>query len=350
VIGPLGGRAPGTFQLGGHADRLVQRAHVPVLIVRDPEPFQAWLKDERPLRIVLGADLSRSTDAAMEVVQRWRRLAPCDVTAIHLYWPPQAFARLGMDGVLSYLDPEPEVTKTLTRELKHRLASAEEPESIHVHVEPHLGRLGDRLADLAFHHKADVLVVGTHVRSTLGRIWEGSVSRWALHAARTSVLCVPAPLAVAGAEVPRLRNVLAATDFSAAGKAAVGLAYALVEQGGTVHVVHVVPIRDHPPLTPHDIFALEHGSSPDARREQTHRALKALVPPDCRDRTTRVYALESNDAAAAIRQAALRLEADAICIGRCGRSNLAQTLLGSVSSDVVAHAEQPVLLARAPRE
>jgi nucleotide-binding universal stress UspA family protein len=127
VIGPLGGRAPGTFLLGGHADRLAQRAHIPVLIVRDAEPFKAWLADKKPLRIVVGADLSRSTDAAMEVVERWKRLAPCDVTAVHLYWPPQQFARLGIEGLRSYLDPDPDVTKTLTREITHRLASADEP-------------------------------------------------------------------------------------------------------------------------------------------------------------------------------------------------------------------------------
>jgi nucleotide-binding universal stress UspA family protein len=350
VIGPLGGRSSGAFQLGGHADRLVQRAHVPVLIVRDAEPFKAWIEEKHPLRIVLGADLSRSTDAATQAVERWRRLAPCDVTAVHLYWPPQQFARLGIEGVRSCLEPDPDVTKTLTRELEHRLASADASESIYVYVEPHLGRLGDRLADLAFQRKADLLVIGTHVRSAYERVWEGSVSRWALHAARTSVLCVPAPPAATVVDVPRIRNVLAATDLSPEGNAAVGLAYAIAELGGTVHVVHVVPIRDLHPLEPHDIFALEHASKPDSRREQTHRALAALVPEDWRERTTRLYALESNHAAAAIRQAALRLDADAICIGKSRRSNLAEALLGSVSSDVVAHAERPVLLARAPRE
>jgi nucleotide-binding universal stress UspA family protein len=350
VIGPLGGRAPGTFLLGGHADRLAQCAHVPVLIVRDAEPFKVWLADKQPLRIVLGADLSHSTDAAMALVEHWRRLAPCDVTAMHLYWPPQQFARLGIEGVRSYLDPDPDVTKTLTRELTHRLAFAGEAESLQVHVEPHLGRIGDRLADLAFQRKADVLVVGTRVRSTFGRIWEGSVSRAALHAARTSILCVPAPRRAVDTEVPRMRNVLAATDLSPAGNAAVGLAYALAEAGGIVHLVHVVPIRDSPPLHPHDIFALEHASKPDARRDETHRALAALVPADFRDRTTRSYALESNEVAAAIRQAALRLDADAICIGRRGHSKLARAVLGSVVTDLLAHTERPVLLAQSPSE
>ncbi|HKU36551.1 MAG TPA: universal stress protein [Polyangiales bacterium] len=350
VIGPLGGRAPGTFHVGSHADRVAQRSHIPVLIVRDEEPFLAWLQGSRTLRIALGADFSRSTDAAMEAVGRLRRLSPCDVTAIHLYWPPQQFERMGLSGVRSYLEPDPDVTKTLVRDLSHRLASPDEPGSVHVHVEPHLGRIGDRLAELAFQREADLLVVGSHARSAAARLWEGTVSRWALHTARTSVLCVPAPATAPSVEIPRLRNVVAATDFSAAGNAAVGLAYAMCEPTGTVHIVHVLPAGDGSRIKPHDVFALEREGGADPRAEPAHIALAALVPRDRRDRMTRIYALESDDAAAAIRQAAVRLEADAICVGRRGRSNVANALLGSVSENVLQHAERPVLLAQAPRE
>lgn len=350
VIGPLGGRSPGTFTLGGHADRLIQRTQVPVLIVRTAEPFRTWLEGGQPLQIVMGADLSRSTDAAMEAVQRWKRLAPCEVTAVHLYWPPEQFARLGIEGVRSYLDPDPDVTQALTRELEHRLISKDDADALRVHVEPHLGRPGDRLADIAFQRKADVLVVGSHGRNAIQRFWEGSVSRWAVHAARTSVLCVPAPRAPAALEVPHMRNVLAATDLSAAGNAAVALAYALTEVGGTVHLVQVVPAKEVAPLSPHDIFSLEHSTKPDPRRNEVHRALQAIVPANCRDRTTRIYALESNEPGVAIRQAAARLDADAICLGRRGRSNLSHMLLGSISEDVLARADRPVLLAQAPRE
>ena len=334
--------------MGGHAERLVQRSNVPVLIVRNEEPFSVWLEQKRPLRVVLGADLSRSTDAAMAFIEGWRRIAPCDVSAIHLYWPPQQFARLGLGGVRSYLDPDPDVTKTLTRELTQRLAR--EPESVSVYVEPHLGRLGDRLADLASQREADLLVVGTHARSTLGRIWEGSVSHWALAAARTSVLCVPCPSKVAGDSVPRMRNVLVATDFSPAGNAAVGLACGITEQGGTIHVAHVLPVRNAVPLTPHDIFAIERAAANDPRRVETHHRLSALLPADIRDRKLCFYALESDDRGSAITQAALRLDADAICLGRRARSKLVQALLGSVSHEVLAQAECPVIFVQAPRE
>lgn len=349
VVGALGTRAPGTWQIGSHAEKLAQTSRVPVLVVRNDEPFTSWLLGHRTLRVMLGADFSRSTDQAAKGVDGLRRLAPCDVTAVHLYWPPQEFARLGLTGVRSYLDPDPDVTNTLVRDLTLRLAPESDPTSFTVHVEPHLGRLGDRLALLAEQREADLLVVGSHARGSLGRLREGSVSHWALHASRTSVLCVPAPVDFTEKQIPRVRDVVVATDFSPAGNAAVGMAYALVERGGTVHLVHVVPARTTDPITAHDVFDLERNAKPDPRREYGHSALAELVPAGSRDRITRFYTLESNEPGAAICAAAARLDADVVCMGRRGRSNLAETLLGSVSRNVLSNAQCPVLLAQAPR-
>jgi nucleotide-binding universal stress UspA family protein len=348
VVGALGTRVPGIWYLGSHAERLAQTSRVPLLVVRDEKPFRAWLNIERPLRVMLGADFSSSADAAAALIEKWRAVAPCEVTAVHLYWPPQEFARLGLTGARSYLDPDPEVTQTLVRQISTRFESKTDPKSLQVRAEPHLGRLGDRLADLAAQRESDLLVVGSRPRGVVGRLREGSVSHWALHAARTSVLCVPAPVNLTGEHIPKVRDVLVATDFSPAGNAAVGMAYALADVGGTVHLVHVLPRRNTDPVTAHDLFDLEQTGS-DERRESVHSALRALLPRDAQSRTTRLYALVSNEPAAAICQAAARLGADAVCVGRRGRSNLAETLLGSVSREVVAKAHCPVLLVHAPR-
>jgi nucleotide-binding universal stress UspA family protein len=128
------------------------------------------------------------------------------------------------------------------------------------------------------------------------------------------------------------------------------MACAIARPGGTVHVVHVVPRLHTDPVTQHDVFALERSEAADARRNGIHSALADLIPAGVRDRRLRFYALESNDPAAAICQGAARLDADAVCLGRRGRSNLAATLLGSVSKDVLSTARCPVMLAQAPRD
>src|SRR5262249_5955350 len=44
--------------LGRTAEKIVQRSGVPVLVVRDPAPWLAFARGERPLRVLLGIDES----------------------------------------------------------------------------------------------------------------------------------------------------------------------------------------------------------------------------------------------------------------------------------------------------
>jgi nucleotide-binding universal stress UspA family protein len=342
VVGALGWRRGGPWQLGSHAERLAQRSHVPVLVVRDASPFADWTRGTRPLRVMLGADASLSSEYALHWIEGLRAIGPCEVTVVHLYWPPDQFKRLGLHGVRSYLDPDPEVTRALERDLLARFGAAGlQPPKLR--AEPHLGNVGDRIALLAREEGADLVVVGSHARNTLERIAEGSVSRDVLHYARVSVACVPAPNVAVPASVPELRDVLVATDFSAAGNAAVPLAYALAARGSSVHLVHVLPERHRQPALAHDIFPTP-SDAHSAAREQ----LAKLVPRTRPDRPvfSNLHVLESNDVPAAICQAAERLDASVICLGTPGQDRLARLLAGSVADAVVRGTRRPVLLAR----
>jgi nucleotide-binding universal stress UspA family protein len=55
----------------------------------------------------------------------------------------------------------------------------------------HAGRVGDRLATLADEIDADLIVVGTRGRSSLGSLMIGSVAQRLLHLTRRPVLVVP---------------------------------------------------------------------------------------------------------------------------------------------------------------
>jgi nucleotide-binding universal stress UspA family protein len=342
VVAALGRRRKGAFLVGGHAERLAQRAHVPVLVVRDPAPFESWAAGTRPLRILLGADASLSSDHAMQWINQLRGFGPCVVTALHLYWPPSQFQRLGLHGVRSYIVPDPAVTRALEHDFNARLAVSGAP-APRLRLEPHMGNVGQRIATLADEGGADLIVVGSHARTAAQRIAEGSVSRDLLHHARVSVACIPLPTSAQPAPAPQLRDVLVATDLSATGDAAVPLAYALTPAGGTVHIVHVIPERAQPPLTPHDIFAPESAANAKLRER-----LSQLIPQAGGSHavSTQVHVLESNQVAQAICQAAERLDAGMICVGTHGASGLSGALLGSVAQAVVKHAARPVLLAR----
>jgi nucleotide-binding universal stress UspA family protein len=206
------------------------------------------------------------------------------------------------------------------------------------------------LASLAAEVHADLLVVGSRGRSAIERFWEGSVARQALHAASKSVACVPAPATALATVVPRLKTVLAATDFSELGNAAIPLAYGAANPGATVHLLHVVQ-ADRPRIDAHDIFHPLPGERTLEAIQAAETRLAALTPSGASAKgiTTRVHAVEANEAWVAISQAAERLSVDVICLGTHGRSGIAKAALGSVAARVLETSRRPLLLARGPK-
>lgn len=350
VVGAVGNRGKHSRNLGSRADRVAQSSHLPVLTVRDSAPFVGWLKEGRALRVVLGIDDSRSVENAARWLDELCRSGAVELTLAHLYWPPEALHRLGLEGVRSIVDADPELVKTLERQFSQRFDGLLHAKVRTYRIEPHLGRIGDGLAALAADAQADLVVVGSRERSTLERLWEGSVARQALHAAGMSVACVPSPAGAPVATiVPRLKTVLAATDFSNIGNGAIPLAYAAASPGATVHLVHVVQV-DRLRLDPYDILRPMPNDTTLEAMNAAETKLSSLVPTDASGKgvMTRVHALEANDAWEAICQAAERLSVDLICLGTHGRTGLAKAALGSVAARVLAHSRRPLLLARGP--
>jgi nucleotide-binding universal stress UspA family protein len=348
VVAALGHRPEGRWQLGGHAERLAQRAHVPVFVVRGSDPIVSWVRQQRPLRIMLGLDLSQSAESAMQWVSALRSIAPCEVTLLDLYWPPQQFQRLGLSGVRDYAGPHPEVTHVLERELRARFERTLGAHPVRVRIEPTIGSVGDRIAALAEEDQADLIVVGTNERDPLQRVISGSVSNAVLHRARSSVVCVPAPEQPKVPRIAPLASVLVPTDFSPLGDAAVALAYRVVSRGGSVHLVHITGERSSDPTAPHDIFP-DVASSHGQMQRRLQQRLGELVPVEAIGRVvTQLHVLESDRVADAICQAAERLDAGVICLGTHGRSGIAASLLGSVSAAVLRGTHRPVLFAHKP--
>jgi nucleotide-binding universal stress UspA family protein len=352
VVAALVHRRAGMWQLGSHAERLAQHSHVPVLVVRNAALFQAWVRELRPLRILLGMDLTLSSDRALRWIAALRKFGPCEVIATYLYWPPTQFQRLGLAGVRSYLDPDPDVTNTLIRDISKRAHDVLGSAPSKLRVEPHLGSLGERLAAVAEEERADLIVVGSHDRALAERLLHGSVSRDVVHHARASTVCVPADETdTATGLKPQLESVLVATDFSTFGNAAIPLAYSVLGAFGTLHLVHVAKTESiENPSAPHDIFCGPATQLSEAEAAARHQ-LRDLIAAHGGDptRTSELHLLRSHDPAAAICQAAERLDVGLLCLGTHGRSGLSKLLLGSVASAVLGASVRPVLLARGPR-
>lgn len=349
VVGAEGEQRGSGRRVGVHAERVAQRCGVAVLVVRDATPFRSWVQAARPLKVVLGVEPSFSTECAVKRLEELRAQGPCEVSAVRLFWPPTEFQRLGFSGARSYTDIDPIVTQVLVTELQQRLPSASAYE---LRVEPHLGSLGERLAAIAGEAKADLIVVGSHDRNMMERIWEGSTSHSVLHNAHTAVLCVPADDCSPLLRPRHAKRIVVATDFSKLGDSALPLAYAIAEGSAAIHVVHVVPARERTPLDFHDIFALDNLKLPSEARDEALKHLRQLTSSltsslaASPDKRVELHVLESDNAAEAIAQAGERLQADVIVLGTHGRSGLSKAVMGSVASSLLSSSKRPVLLVR----
>lgn len=318
--------------VGSTAERVAQAATVPVLVIRDPAPWEAWAADERPLRVALALDLSQTADAAARFTRALMRLGACEVVAVHSYGPYEERWHYGLSGTVA----PTEIEKLVVRDLEERLKALGMGAAVPLVVRAAVERTGDHVAELAAEQRADLVVVGTHQRSGAQQLWAGSVSHRVLQRSSASVACVSAMAAPAREfpPAPRVRTVLVPSDLSAHTARALAYAYSVVEDGGTVYLVHVVD-------------AERAGQLPaEPLRAALEERLRALLPLDYEVRrcSTKVEVETGARVAVALAQTAERVGADLVCLSSRARPGLRTALGGSVARDLLGLVQRPVLV------
>lgn len=317
------------LRLGTTTSKVVARATVPVLVVRDPAPWLAFGRGERPLRTLIGVDDSAACELGIQWTQSLRAAGPVDVVLGAVYYPDDAAARYGLvQGAM--VDRDLDVEKLLERDLLRRFNSVHG--TADAGVTPRtirgLGRIGDHMIELAKQESIDLIVVGTNQKTGLGRL--GSVSSVIVNDAPQSVVCVPPQAHVGTHSVPVLRSALVATDLSEFANRAVPYAFAVVPTG-TVHIIHVAKKDDE--LDEASIRLSLASLSPTMA---TAGAARSVV----------THIVRGDDAAECIAQTAARLGVDVICIASHGRSGITRALVGSVADRLLRETRLPVLVLR----
>jgi len=331
VVAASGNGAVGRWLMGSISERIAETAWVPTLVVREAAVLEAWLRDECPLQIFVGADFTPTSEAALRWVQELTKIAPCEVTVGYV---DRAADERGAEAMR--LPPgaprAPEMQEMLSHDLREKARALYGQHELHVHVLPAADRVDLRLLELAREAKADLIVIGTHQWHGLSRLRHTSVSRRILHGAKVNVACVPAHALAHGAHasIPKVRRVLAATALSTHGGQAVPHAFSILAPGGEVRLVHVI--------------------EPGAPRDRCLARLRGVIPAEAIQLGihTEVDVIESHDAAAGICEAADRFDADLVCIGSHGHSGLLAAAMGSVAQAVIARSRRPVLVVRRP--
>jgi nucleotide-binding universal stress UspA family protein len=126
------------------------------------------------------------------------------------------------------------------------------------------------------------------------------------------------------------RSILCATDLSPLGNLAVEVAYRLVGDGGTVHLLHV----DAPPKLGNPLYPDERPKdAPTAAQLDAHRAdvrarLGKLVPASRSGVKTVVDLVESDEIANTIEDEAKRRVADVVVLASHGRWGISRLVHG----------------------
>jgi nucleotide-binding universal stress UspA family protein len=338
-------------------ERVAQCARGPVLVVRrDGEALLDWARGRRRLVTLVGVDDSPTAAVALAWLHELRRVGPCDVVAVSVCSPVEERERLGIHTPvhLEMLDPvvrrievlDPQVERVLLREMAERVGELPGEGRLELHLEPGFGRPADHLLHVAHERGVDLVVVGTHQRGGLARLWHGSVSGGVLRHAEQSVACVPPTRPLARKSVPP-RAVLVPVDFSEASARAVAQARSLVRPGGRVHLLHV-----HRRKAAERSWAMDHYGvlpEPPGERSVVMERLQALVPRE--EGGPEVHwtmeGVTGDDVARAICQATEREGVDLVCLGTSDAPGHSGFFGESVARALVAKCRRPVVVLHA---
>jgi nucleotide-binding universal stress UspA family protein len=262
--------------------------------------------------------------------------------AVHLVWV--------QPGVPRYPYVPMEISRDIEREARQRKESylqtqAEAIETCYGREAVCAVRDGDPAGILAAYARTnhiDLIIMTTHGRGGLSRLWLGSVADRLLRHTTKPVLLLRSEKQP---QTTDLRHVLVALDGSEAGAAVLepALALASLFHERCCSLVHVI----EPPATiPWDLATSELDSEAVeeqqtlATRDLERYAAKAAAAGVASTATVQV----GPGAGAQILALAEKIDSDVIAIGTHGVHGLERLLLGSVADKVVRGAERPVLV------
>lgn len=191
VVGPLGTRKQHRWLLGSVAERVAQASNVPVLVVRNGASIEDWVDGNITLHVMVGVEPTPGSQTALRWAEGLRDIGPCRLVIAQIVWPADTHQGAGISEPMPLDHLRPEVAAALLQALQEWAGVLPDPANTSFVVEPGWGRVDSHLTRLAAESKMDLLVVGTHQRAGVARLWQGSVSRNVLHGASMNVACVP---------------------------------------------------------------------------------------------------------------------------------------------------------------
>jgi nucleotide-binding universal stress UspA family protein len=307
------------------------------------------LRSQMLNRIIVPLDGSQLSHAALPVARSLAARTGAGVTLMSVIDPPRDFYIVPQGASTTRLRPKDvehlaEEERRLTTYLEGVRTTFE---GERVNVEIRLGDPAEEILDVAESMSNVVIVMASHGRSGIGRMFLGSVANRVVQATFVPVIITKATEDAKNEYgKKRMDNVAVALDGSKLAEQALERAYNIFKNGVGYTLIRIVE-----PVAP----GQQYTSETIADYERKAREIADEYIQEQVDALTIRGATVSGDVrvtqpSSGITHSADELGADLIAMTTHGRSGMGRFLMGSVAERVLRNAERPVMIVRGVAE
>lgn len=299
--------------------------------------------------ILVPVDFSSSANQAVKIAKNLAKQFSAELRLFHVadldslkYYHEQPFWQ-------SSEDPKKTVFKTLQEIAMGEFEALKQncflPKETLAEVELFTGNPANRIQEYVRSNGMDLVVMSTHGRSGVSRVFMGSVAERTVQIVPCSVLVVPSSerggVKKGGRSMEKISKILVPTDFSELSSMAAQYALSWAQKfNSEVHIFHVVP-HDLP-----NMYGIDVGTE-TIRKEVANKSLKDFVKSFSIPESLKVKQETAIGAPAeCICDMAKEKGMDLIILATHGRKGLSHFMLGSVAERVVRMSPCPVLVYR----
>jgi nucleotide-binding universal stress UspA family protein len=286
--------------------------------------------------VLFATDFSPCSNAALPYATSFARRHNATLHAVHVRLTDADLLFMSPDNWPGALEDEDKQVRGNIEQLETQLRGL--PHDV---LTPK-GKVADALARIVAEKKIDLLVLGTHGRTGVRKLFAGSVAEEVFRSSSCAVLTVGPKVSSEPSGQIQFRHILFATDFSEDSLAALPLAISLAEEDeARLSILHVI---DQPAA---GIMHLE-----DVRRSLKARLQELVKPEDypwCRAECSVEFSRQFAPPAERILEIAQDRAVDLIVVGvrrTHGTGTTVTHLTPTTAQHIVAHAECPVLTVR----
>lgn len=297
--------------------------------------------------ILFATDLSPASAAAFAYAAGMARAHHGKIETVHVI-PSEARTAVPLDPIPLTMDREWMQGEAVLKQLAggSLLERVEHKELLK------RGNVMEVLLDLIEQENPDLLVMGTHARTGVKKLFLGSVAEELFRLAPCPVLTVGPRVEAKAVMDGQPQTILFATDFGPASLHALPYALALAnESHGKLVLLHVIPPVPTLDIGPYWYPGTDLEKRQDADREKTMARLWSLVPDSGEPQCIIEPQVSFNLMPGAILQASWENAANSIVMGvkssQIASAHTSARLPWATAHEVVCHAHCPVLTVRA---